>query len=237
VFGAISYGVFAGLGGTLIWYGVRRLTGYEVGLIAVVVGLMVGGAVRAGSGGRGGKFYQFLAVFLTYCSIVANYVPDVYVMLRDEFRKNDSAFVAGDGATTLPTTTIAAATRATTQATTGPALADVESDPLDAPVPLEGPTGEILVDEGGTDEENPLPGGILGALIAVVLLCIIVFAFAFFAPILAGFENIIGLLIIGFALWEAWKLNRRQALVFNGPYAVGSMPPPVPPPAAGASPG
>ena len=31
-------------------------------------------------------------------------------------------------------------------------------------------------------------------------------------PFLAGAENIIGLLIIAFALWEAWKFNARRGL-------------------------
>jgi len=39
-------------------------------------------------------------------------------------------------------------------------------------------------------------------------------------PILAGFSNIIGLLIIGIAVFEAWKLNRRVVLKITGPYRV-----------------
>jgi len=41
------------------------------------------------------------------------------------------------------------------------------------------------------------------------------------APFLAGFENILGLVIIGFALFQAWKMNRRAPLAISGPYAVG----------------
>jgi hypothetical protein len=40
-------------------------------------------------------------------------------------------------------------------------------------------------------------------------------------PIMVGFQQPIGLFIIAFALWEAWKMNRRAHLVINGPYAVG----------------
>jgi hypothetical protein len=40
-------------------------------------------------------------------------------------------------------------------------------------------------------------------------------------PILAGFSNIIGLLIIGIAVFEAWKLNRKATLDVSGPYRVG----------------
>jgi hypothetical protein len=52
---------------------------------------------------------------------------------------------------------------------------------------------------------------------ALVLLAAIV-------PIAAGFSNIIGLLIIGIAVFEAWKLNRRLRLTIAGPYRVGAGP-------------
>jgi hypothetical protein len=50
---------------------------------------------------------------------------------------------------------------------------------------------------------------------ALVLLAAIV-------PIAAGFSNIIGLIIIGIALFEAWKLNRRTTLDIKGPYRLGA---------------
>ena len=54
--------------------------------------------------------------------------------------------------------------------------------------------------------------------LAVVVVIVLVFAVALAAPFLAGAHNLIGLLIIGFALWEAWKFNRRRALPITGPY-------------------
>jgi hypothetical protein len=39
-------------------------------------------------------------------------------------------------------------------------------------------------------------------------------------PFLMGAKNLIGLLIIGFGLWEAWKLNRRTDLSISGPFQV-----------------
>ena len=48
-----------------------------------------------------------------------------------------------------------------------------------------------------------------------------IFVIAAALPFLAGFENIIGLLIIGFALWEAWKINRKVELAVVGPFQVG----------------
>ena len=44
-------------------------------------------------------------------------------------------------------------------------------------------------------------------------------------PFLAGLENIMGIIIIGIGLYEAWKLNRREALTITGPHAIARTPP------------
>ena len=41
-------------------------------------------------------------------------------------------------------------------------------------------------------------------------------------PFLGGVNNIMGLIIIAIALWEAWKVNRKVPLVISGPLAVGT---------------
>lgn len=45
-------------------------------------------------------------------------------------------------------------------------------------------------------------------------------AILYATPFLMGIENLIGLLIIAFALYEAWKLNRKTELKITGPYRV-----------------
>jgi hypothetical protein len=47
----------------------------QIGLISILVGYMVGKAVRKGSGGRGGRAQQILAVALTYFAITTSYIP------------------------------------------------------------------------------------------------------------------------------------------------------------------
>lgn len=44
-------------------------------------------------------------------------------------------------------------------------------------------------------------------------------------PFLQGVENIIGLLIIGFALWEAWSKSAPRQLVITGPFQLSSQRP------------
>ena len=71
---AALFGLGAAALGSVIFYGVTALTGYEIGLIGVLVGYLVGKAVRKGSGSIGGVQYQVLAVGLTYLSITSTYV-------------------------------------------------------------------------------------------------------------------------------------------------------------------
>lgn len=64
-----------------------------------------------------------------------------------------------------------------------------------------------------------------------VVLYIVAFILAYVVPFAAGFENIIGLAIIAFGLWEAWKFNKRIDAVMTGPYTVTpAAPTPAPAP-------
>ena len=48
---------------------------------------------------------------------------------------------------------------------------------------------------------------------------------AFQTPVLRMSASPIQIAFVGFALWEAWKFNRRLPLVVTGPYRVGEMGP------------
>lgn len=142
-----ALGVLGGVAGAAIYFLVLKLTGYEVGLIAIVVGFLVGGGVRLGAERRGGWLYQLMAVGLTYVAIVSTYVPFIVEGLAE-----------GDE-------------------------------------PIAGPAAWIVA-----------------AILAVP------------APFLAGLENVIGIAIIGFALWQAWQMNRRRRIVISGPHQLAPAP-------------
>ena len=72
---SLFYGAGAALGGCILYAAVAIITGWEFGLVAIVVGFMVGKAIRIGSGGRGGRPQQIMAVVLTYFAITTSYVP------------------------------------------------------------------------------------------------------------------------------------------------------------------
>jgi hypothetical protein len=47
-----------------------------------------------------------------------------------------------------------------------------------------------------------------------------IFALTMAAPFLVAVEAPLGLLIVGFALWEAWRMSRGLPLSLDGPYRV-----------------
>jgi hypothetical protein len=174
---ALAVGLAAAIAGSIVWWGVRKLTGYEIGLISIGIGIAVGRAVRWGGRNRGGLAYQLLAVALTYLSITGNYVPDVI----NQLGKSAEATPAADAPSI---TTTAPPSKPTAVKANAAAAAD-----------------------------SPGFGSILLGLGAIVLLAAAI-------PFLGGASNIIGILIIGFGLWEAWKINRRVDEVISGPFSV-----------------
>jgi hypothetical protein len=74
---ATGASMLVALGGSILWWGVRALTNYELALIAIAIGYGVGAAMQWGTRGRTNRVYQVLAVLITYTGIVLNYVPDI----------------------------------------------------------------------------------------------------------------------------------------------------------------
>jgi FtsH-binding integral membrane protein len=85
VFGrAAAFGVGAAVLGALLYYAVIAITNLEIGLIAIAIGYMVGYAVRRGTGGRGGRRFQILAVALTYWAVGLAYTPVLFSQLANQ---------------------------------------------------------------------------------------------------------------------------------------------------------
>ncbi|HYH10299.1 MAG TPA: hypothetical protein VEK11_24840 [Thermoanaerobaculia bacterium] len=173
---ALGAGAGVAVAGAAVYYGIREATGYEFGLVAIVLGWAIGKAVLWGSANRGGWRYQVLAVALTYLAIVATYVPYVFQGFEESVQEQEAetakAPAAAPNAADAPKVNQAAAVTA--------------------------PTGGEIV------AGLALLGGILLA-----------------APFLGGFENIIGILIILFGLFEAWKITKATGNDITGPYRVG----------------
>jgi hypothetical protein len=77
-FKACLFGLVACVAGAIVYYGVIAITNLEIGLVAILIGYMVGFAVRRATGGFGGLRYQFLAMGLTYFAVSLAYAPLVF---------------------------------------------------------------------------------------------------------------------------------------------------------------
>jgi len=72
---ATVFGVGAGIAGAAVYYAVLAIAHAEIGIVAILIGYMVGWSVRKGAGGRGGRRFQVVAAILTYWSVGVAYLP------------------------------------------------------------------------------------------------------------------------------------------------------------------
>ena len=91
---AAAFGFGGALVGAAIYYGVIELTHLEIGVVAYLIGLMVGWAVRKGARGIGGRRFQVLALVLTYYSAGMAYLPFVLKAGQTHARSAASASLA-----------------------------------------------------------------------------------------------------------------------------------------------
>jgi hypothetical protein len=195
---ALLFGTGAAAVGAAIYYAILATTGYSIGLLAILVGYMVGRAVNVGSHRKGGRKYQLLAAFLTYFAMSSTYIVDGVRQIDDEVRKP----VGTSEATTdtiidddSPAPSAGGAVRPESITTSGDSSAAGMAG-------IARPSGA----RGRYDGKNVAFA--LTALVAVVLV----------APIIAGFSSPILLLILGFGVYQAWKMNRGVVLALSGPF-------------------
>lgn len=92
-----AFGLGAGIVGAIIYYAVIALANLEIGIVAILIGYMVGYSVRKGAGGRGGRRFQILAVVLTYVSIALAYSPIAVKGMIDSDRNTRQTQSSGSG--------------------------------------------------------------------------------------------------------------------------------------------
>jgi hypothetical protein len=179
---AFLLGLGAAALGAGIYFGIEALTGYEFGLVAVVVGLLVGSAVRKGSRGLGGWRYQALAIGLTYLAVV---VTDASLVIRSMVQdKGTLSSSAVESTTRHPAPNVPSAS--------APVVAD---------------------DSAGTDTAAH---GARSPGVAILFLL----GLALAMPVLIGLQSPLHFVIVAFALYEAWKLNRMPAFTITGPFQI-----------------
>lgn len=193
-------GLLAAIVGSALYFAVFTLTGYELGLIAIVVGIMVGTAVKWGADGRGGWGYQALAILLTYCAIVTSYIPPIIQGIRQ---------TAVERSQPQPEAKATAAKAETPVANIAQAQKPENTAPADS-----------------ADEEQASSQRLAQlAHLSNFQLALVILPFAFLSPIFGGFENLIGLVIIAIGLYEAWKLTKYEEFAITGPFALNTTVP------------
>jgi hypothetical protein len=71
----LLFGAGGALLGFILYSTVGIVTGYEIGLVSLAVGYLVGRSIVAGSRGRTGRRYQIAAAVLTYAAVSMSAVP------------------------------------------------------------------------------------------------------------------------------------------------------------------
>lgn len=245
---ASLFGSIAAVAGFAIYFGIMKLTGLEIGLISILVGFMVGSAVKAGSRHRGGWAYQGLAIFLTYTAISASYsatyLPEWFADLAEKERAQQAEVDQRADGMIKATNELLAAKQVAEPDPENEAEGEGEALEVATPDSEPAPTTEAKVVDAAEPDQVPEPDQAAKAEVAaaiqaleadpvqrpkntseaIVLLLLFllgIMVLGYSLPILAGMSSPIGLIIVGFALWEAWKLNRRVPLEFNGPFMIG----------------
>jgi hypothetical protein len=72
---AFAFGAGAAILGAIVYYAVIAITEFEIGIVAIAIGYMVGYGIRMGTRGHGGRRFQVLAVVLTYWAVGLAYTP------------------------------------------------------------------------------------------------------------------------------------------------------------------
>jgi hypothetical protein len=193
------FGLGAAVAGAAIYYAVIAIANLEIGIVAILIGYMVGWAVRKGAGGRGGRRFQILAVALTYWAVGLAYTPLAFKQMVGDKK--------GTSASTLTTDSTG---------TVGPTIGERVGDSTQAAAnAADSTTRTAPADEAVTASD---------VLKTIGALALLVFAL----PVLSVFGSLpfglISALIIFIGMRQAWQMTAAPQLAISGPFRVGTGP-------------
>ena len=188
---AFGFGFVAAIAGAILYYAVIAITGWEIGLVAIVIGFMVGAAIRKGSGSAGGRRFQWLAVILTYFAVGLAYAPFAFKSFAEGGSPTDVvADSAGTGGTTAANDTATIATATQLSDTASAAAQDTSASAPNMAVAL-GVTFLFIFALPVMYVVGSMPSGLISAII-----------------ILVGMQ-------------QAWKMTAKAEVPVTGPYKLG----------------
>jgi DNA-directed RNA polymerase subunit RPC12/RpoP len=192
---ALAFGSGGMLLGAAVWYAVAKYADIQLALIAILLAFLVGKGVFIGSGRRGGRGYQVMALLLTWFGIGTALVPFQLGGLGERMEQvADSVKQERTAVATPP----AAMSDSQVEAE----LAKLDTAIARPPAHAAAPNGFLTVLLG------------LGALLVLILSLPVL--------VIVGSGSFILVIIYGVGLWEAWKLTRRVEPLVSGPHPVGT---------------
>ena len=238
----IAFGLGAAMLGGGLWALIVIMTGYELGLIAILLGLMVGHSVKLGARGYRGRLCQVLAIILTFVGLSYSTIP----IIVNEYRKNPDMYLdkfkkgfekgakpQSSNTTSTSSTTDTnsektddstsetkkeTATQIPTDATTEHTDEQQGSEKID----IKSETPPASVDSPPAKQESLNIFLQIGLAILVVVLGVI---FLFVAPIFIYIVYLVtsplSAIFTAIALWEAWRINKIEKHQFQGPFQLG----------------
>jgi hypothetical protein len=191
---ALAFGLGAALAGAVVYYAVIALLDLEIGIVAILIGWMVGRAILKALPGGGLRRYQVLGAVLTYFAVGLAYLPLVFNSKNQESaaQQQDSTAVAAQPE--QPAVSPSAASSTVSPSTPTTASADSTT---------------------GTSSGSFLLG--LGALAAFAFALPVMMAFSSGGGILSA-------LIIAIGMHQAWRMTGASGLAVTGPFRVGNEP-------------
>jgi hypothetical protein len=209
---ALLFGFGGAIAGLAIYSFVGIVTGLELGIVAIAVGWIVAKAMKAGSGGVGGRRYQIAAVLFTYFAVSMSAIPmgiAYYAKNRDERRAQQAALQkkAQDNAQ---------------RDAAGAANAETDRHPE------------------ADDSEDGVPARPQKSRASLIVGLVLQGLVSPFTQLNSGAGGLIGLLILFFGMQIAWKLTGTsvRATAVLGPFtqndaAPAAAAPSSPPPPLG----
>jgi len=191
------YGVGAAIAGAIIYYAVIAITNFEIGIVAILIGYMVGYMVRKGAAGRGGRRFQILALVLTYWSVGLAYSP---IAFKGAEKAEKNAVAKTDSARVAPRDSAAASARDDSGLTRSPADAT-----------------------NGTKSTSP---SMTGSKFFIGVGAILLLTFVLPVLMVVGSlpSGLLSAIIIFIGLRQAWRMTAAPVLTVSGPYKVGAGP-------------
>jgi len=205
---ALIFGIGAAIAGAAIYYAVIAIADLEIGIVAILIGYMVGYSVRKGASGHGGRRYQIIAAVLTYWAVGLAYSPLAFKGMVEGKGPKAAATRTADSSGT--TRVIAESATANAEATDSAPTRAVDSSAVTS-----------------TITQSPKSESSMGFAKAFGILVLFVFALPIVAVLGTMPSGLISALIIFIGMRQAWKMTAQPKIEITGPYKVGAGPAPA----------